>query len=125
MRKFLRYMFVGYFTKENIPSRKVRHAALMATYSSAFYALQSMYYRDKLRVMAELVEQGRLPFQFNRSDISFRDYLRYEGYEGTADLLDRMLVADFPQHTGVFGIYGSDQHETGLISLEEHEKLEF
>lgn len=119
MRKLLRYMFVGYFTKENIPSRKVRNAALVATYSSAFYAMQSMYYRDKLRVMA----------QHNRSEISFRDYLRYEGYEGTADLLDHFLAgedrSDFPQHTGVFGIYGSDQHEADLISQEEHEQLEF
>lgn len=112
MRKLLRYMFVGYFTKENIPNKKVRHAALMATYSASFYALQSMYYRDKLRVMA----------QHNRSEISFRDYLRYEGYEGTAEFLDRIFVGDFPQHTGVFGI---TQHEADLISLEEHEQLEF
>lgn len=122
LKRFVRYMFVGYFTKENIPNPRVRRAALMATYSSSFYALQTMYYRDKLRVMA----------QHDRSEMSFRDYLRYEGYEGTADLLDRIdqkladhVINSYPQSVPDFGYYGTPENERLLIAEEEHEDFPF
>jgi len=78
MEKFIKYMFVGPFTEENIPNRRVRHTVIMVAYQAFFYQIRSAYYRDKIRVMEEL----------NVSELSLRDWLRHWDFESTATVVD-------------------------------------
>ena len=81
MKKLLKYMFLGMFTKENIPNNKVRHAALMGAYASAFYMMQSKYYQSKLEMASET----------NTPNPTFREWLRHHDFEGAATLVDIIM----------------------------------
>ena len=94
MRKFLRdttrYMFVGPFNKEEIPNRKVRWLAIATAYSALWYQLRVQYLESKLDIMDR---EGLIR-------LSFTDWLRYQEFHGTADLVEsittKLLYAEFP-----------------------------
>lgn len=121
LKKLIRYAFVGSFTKENIPNKKVRHMAIQGVYLAAFYSLRAQYLSSKLEMVAET----------GKTQITFRDWLHYNSYEGTANFLDQLdeklsdhVRNNYPQSVPDFG-YGSNEYEVELIRVEEHEDLEF
>lgn len=84
MRKLIRFMFVGWFTPENIPNKRVRRAAITSAYAAGFYSLQVQYYQSKQRIMA----QEGLP------ELTFTGWLRYQDFQAAADILDIIMGVD-------------------------------
>lgn len=98
MKKLLKYAFLGMFTKENIPNRKVRHAALMGAYASALYMMQAKYYQSKIEAMADK----------NVSYMTFRDWLRYQDFYTLAMLVDNIMgdetIEDEEEYISAFAL---------------------
>lgn len=110
MKKFITYMFVGPFTEQNIPNKRVRRMAIRIAYVAAFYQARAAYLDSKLDMVAATGD----------TNPTFRDWLRFQEFNTLADYCDILL--------GKMDVYVSEDGEPiayGLADIKhpsEHEE---